>query len=1850
MLATRFSSPTIPAVVIGACLVAAYCAVAPAAVLPEAPGGPPSRPRLTTDPAPTVNPGRIVVRYRPGIGVGPFAPLEMPAAVEELLLRLAPGAPIVHRPLLPQIAAPRAAGDSRALRRAAARQAHALDRVDVITVPLTADVRALCEALAALAEVEYAHPDYLLPFQFVPNDPFFSSADSWGQGYADLYGPHLMDCPPAWDVTQGQGVVVALVDSGLDHAHPDIAANLWINSLEDINGNGRYDNWPADEKREGAFGDLDEIDNDGNGYVDDVIGYDFSGDGQTPDGDPFDRFGHGTHVGGTIAAVGDNGLGIVGVAPQCRLMALKISADNSAGVSTIAAAEALVYLADNGARVSNSSWGGFGSEVVVPELKAAFDYAADLDVLNVIAAGNANSDVALVMPANFGRNLVVGAADHEDRRAFFSNFGLLIDVSAPGGGELEPAALPRPEFSILSLAAAGSTIERLENGAFVVSPGYVRLAGTSMAAPHAAGAAALLRAAYPGETWQDTRARLKIGAEPIDALNPDHAGLIGAGRVNVYDSLTAAPQPLLELAAISPQGLVAPDRVFSLRVTIHNDWRDATNVQLTLTSPAPLVFVEAGEAALGDLPSGQSATNTAEPFSVYVDPSLAYGELLPFELTAAHDDGTATFLFNIPTQLFQDVIAETRLPVTGPSSITLRMQELDADRYPEVMYTHAFGNLSLMRNRGDGTFASIPLPVGVHVTFGMNLVDFDDDGLRDLIAPGNAAGRSESKFIFRNNGNGTFSEAQQGADLQAAPANAVLALDYNGDRLVDLIMVGNHQMTVLRNDGGFSFTNVSDAVLPDKILGNAGLIDATLADVDNDGHADIIATGGGVLAGIQLYRNRGDGTFEDITPYAGIPFIETQDLVVGDFDNDGNVDIFTADYFGEGPANRLFRNNGDATFTDVTADSGALYEINPDNRPSAFRGSAALDYDNDGWLDIFVQCGDYVTTPYARLYRNNGNGTFADVTAASLTIPSGVRYTASYADYDDDGDLDIHLSDSIFGSAGFFKNFTTSLPEPNHWLKVYLVGTQSDRDAFGARVTVVAGGQSMLRDVTLGENATQPLHFGLGAADRADEIIIRWPSGLVQRHRNIAADESVTFTEGRFAPGDWNGDGALDLSDFNAFASCYGDSDEQCLTIFDFDENGAINLDDFSTFAVLFTSSTWMLVDAGPAQTIYINQSVALGPPVVSGGRAPYSYSWEPTKGLDDPADPAPVAAPLETTRYTLTVMDAQGQTAEDSVLVRVLPMTVLAGHDVALYSGESTTLGPAVVLGGIAPYTYEWAPTAGLADPDQPQTDAAPAQTTDYTLTVTDSADPPHVAVDTVRVYVDGIIELADMNSGVRGWTIYGAAAGDDFGASVALAGDVNDDGLEDIIVGAPSADPNGNRSGAAYVIFGGSIPAAGVLNVTALDGSNGFMMPGAAAGDQAGWDVAGLGDVNGDNIADFAVSAPTADPNSADSGTVYVVFGRAGIGAGGTLSLAALAAPNGFRIHGAAQNDNAGSSVAAGGDLNHDGRPDIVLSSPRARSGGFVTGAAHVIFGADDLTAVGTVQLGALAPPRGFSAWGVAEGDRAGNSLRAAGDVNGDTYDDLLIGAYAYDTVRDIPPDGPTNIVNVGALYLLYGGPGLGAGGDVMLGALDGSDGVVFVGREEGDFFGLSLGAPGDLNGDGLADFLVSAPYARPHGNFSGRAYLVYGAATHGVGGRFEMNDLDAATGVVFNGTAVQDFAGWSLAGGFDLNDDGERDFAVGAVLADRSVFSKNVGFTYVIYGGPGFGAPETIELADIVGPNGYQAHGVSSFDESATSLANIGDWNGDGRDDLLIGAGSAETDPNIRPGAVYVVFGQP
>ncbi len=209
-----------------------------------------------------------------------------------------------------------------------------LSNIYVLEVPAQSDIETIAREYQNDPHVEYAQPDYTMETNMVPNDPYYSSYGSWGQNYDDLWGLKKIQAEQAWDITQGEGIVVAVVDTGLDYNHPDIAANVWTNPGEIPNNN---------------------IDDDGNGKVDDVRGWDFANN----DNNPMDGFGHGTHVSGTIAAVGNNGIGIIGVAPKAKVMPVKGFSDDGLGY-TSDLANGIVYAAQNGADVINNSWGCYG--------------------------------------------------------------------------------------------------------------------------------------------------------------------------------------------------------------------------------------------------------------------------------------------------------------------------------------------------------------------------------------------------------------------------------------------------------------------------------------------------------------------------------------------------------------------------------------------------------------------------------------------------------------------------------------------------------------------------------------------------------------------------------------------------------------------------------------------------------------------------------------------------------------------------------------------------------------------------------------------------------------------------------------------------------------------------------------------------------------------------------------------------------------------------------------------------------------------------------------------------------------------------------------------------------------------------------------------------------------------------------------------------------------------------------------------------------------------------------------------------------------------------------------------------
>ncbi len=317
--------------------------------------------------------------------------------------------------------------------------------------------------------VEYAEPNYIANIFLSPNDPYYYSSGSWGQSYQDLWGLYKIQAASAWDIKRGEGVVVAVIDTGVDYNHVDIDQNVWINTVE----------------ANGTAG----VDDDGNGYVDDIRGWDFYNN----DKDPTDDFGHGTHVAGTIAAEANNGIGVVGIAYNSGIMALKGLGPSGGYVSDLA--EAIAYAADNGADILSNSWGGEGKSQVIEDV---VNYAHSLGCVIVAAAGNSKAPISYFSPANIENVIAVSAFDNNDKRASFTNWGSKIEVAAPGVG-------------ILSLRAQGT--DMYDDSRHIVGQDYYWADGTSMACPHVSAVAALILSNHPTFTNEQVRQVLRVSAE-----------------------------------------------------------------------------------------------------------------------------------------------------------------------------------------------------------------------------------------------------------------------------------------------------------------------------------------------------------------------------------------------------------------------------------------------------------------------------------------------------------------------------------------------------------------------------------------------------------------------------------------------------------------------------------------------------------------------------------------------------------------------------------------------------------------------------------------------------------------------------------------------------------------------------------------------------------------------------------------------------------------------------------------------------------------------------------------------------------------------------------------------------------------------------------------------------------------------------------------------------------------------------------------------------------------------------------------------------------------------------------------
>ena len=365
--------------------------------------------------------------------------------------------------------------------------------------------------------VEYAEPNYRWQAHGVPNDPYFNvqwALHNTGQSYpipgntveSGLWDADI-DCVEAWDITLGDpNMIIAVIDTGVDYTHQDLQGNLWINIAEQNGVSGQ--------------------DDDGNGYIDDIYGYDFASD----DADPMDDNGHGTHCAGIIAARGNNGMDITGICQEAKIMSMKFLTEYGSGL-TDWAISCIYYAVNNGADVLSNSWGGADYS---DSLNDAFEYARSMGVISIASAGNSDNYNA-AYPAWYASVMAVSAIDSSNQKADFSNYGIKIDIAAPG-------------VNILSLRAAGSDMYYKAGkdtwGNRFVPYGddnatmYIA-SGTSMACPQIAGVAAMLLANQPTFTPDEVRSIIKMTSDQLYTSQ-----YIGQGRVNLNNALAINHHPV----------------------------------------------------------------------------------------------------------------------------------------------------------------------------------------------------------------------------------------------------------------------------------------------------------------------------------------------------------------------------------------------------------------------------------------------------------------------------------------------------------------------------------------------------------------------------------------------------------------------------------------------------------------------------------------------------------------------------------------------------------------------------------------------------------------------------------------------------------------------------------------------------------------------------------------------------------------------------------------------------------------------------------------------------------------------------------------------------------------------------------------------------------------------------------------------------------------------------------------------------------------------------------------------------------------------------------------------------------
>ena len=828
---------------------------------------------------------------------------------------------------------------------------------------------------------------------YEPNDPRYSEqwyVDKIQANYAwGLWNPETPGSPE---------VLVGVVDTGVDTEHPEMDGVLYVNPGEDINHDGVFTS--ADENG---------VDDDGNGYIDDVVGWDFAdgdNDIRPPDAGPDQELSHGTHCTGIIGAAANNSEGIVGVSFRSKVIATKNAKDtDTTQPGIVSGYDGILYCAKLDAKIISCSWGG--GFLFSYEKNILDDVSDNYGAIVVAAAGNDNqdNDSNSQYPSDYSKCIAVAATNLYDHKASYSNWGSVVDISAPGG-----------EGGVSSTAIL-STIHWNAGG-------YAAWQGTSMATPVVSGSFALLKAWFPSASRQWLWDNLLDNADPIDDINPDYSGELGSGRVNVYNAIGRNVYPYLTIRNYSytvtgddGDGQLNPGESANLVLTIKDDelWQDAQSTTVTLSTNSPYITFSDANSSLGDIAAGDSVTTTSGDlvFTISADAPL---QDLPIAVTMEANPTAAHPYSYTDTIMVHASLNQTGFPIEKIGMPTpLAVADIIGDAAKEII---AVGDDdSVYAYYANGTMLSgFPVYTGAYTTMAPAVADVDNDGNQEIVICERVNGYLK---IIKNDGS-LLLDYTVGQQIKGEISLA--NMDDDADLEIIFATYSEKKVHVLNIDGTeiSGFPKAYPSVMDQNIA---------VGDLDGDGNNDLVFG----LFNSYLYAIDRTGVdlpnfpvdldsrinrspiIADVEGSGKQIIVSTVNKKIQRVDLDGNVQMqYTmsgnaastpalADFNGDGNLDIVFGTDDSKIHViDFAGDTLAPFPITVDDDPNTSPVFSDLDNDNDLEMLISTAGGTaYILESDGSNYKN-----FPAVYGNALDGSGCV------ADLDNDGDMEF-----VFGGA-----------------------------------------------------------------------------------------------------------------------------------------------------------------------------------------------------------------------------------------------------------------------------------------------------------------------------------------------------------------------------------------------------------------------------------------------------------------------------------------------------------------------------------------------------------------------------------------------------------------------------------------------------------------------------------------------------------------------------------------------------------------------------------------------------------------------------------------------------------------